>query len=134
MEQQDLVYNEGGVLMIHIPTTARGVARPATPEEIERERLLYYLATDAGDYLLTDTGDFIVPNVPEFGYTNPNLHRRIDNEIIVEPGSDYPFVKYDAEGNAYPQTVKLGVWDGRCSYRTTTTYTHDEESTTCEIP
>lgn len=121
--------------MIHVPTTAHGAARPATDAEIERERIQYYLASDSEEYLLTDvTLDFLVPNVPDWGYTNPNLHRRIDNEAIAPPGSDYTFVVYDSQGNAYPQSVKLGIWDRLHSYRTTTTYTHDEESTTCEIP
>ena len=120
--------------MIHVPMTAHGVARLATDEEIAREQIQYYLADDSCNYLVTDTGEMLVPNVPNFGYTNPDLHRRIYDEITAPPGSDYPFVVYDAEGNPYPQSVKIGVWDGRHSYRTTTTYTHDEESTTCEIP
>ena len=120
--------------MIQVPATAHGAARLATAEEIAREQVQYYLANDSEDYLLTDIENFLVPNVPDFGYTNPNLHRRIDNEMIAPPGSNYSFVVYDSEGNAYPQTVKLGIWDGRNSYRTTITHTHDEESTTCEIP
>lgn len=121
--------------MIKVPRTARGVARPATPEEIAREESRYYLASDTGFILVTDNEEIpLIPNVGDFGYTNPNLHRRIDNDPIIPPGSDYPFVHYDAEGNPYKQSVVIGVWDGRHSYRTTTTHTHDEESTTCEIP
>lgn len=120
--------------MIQIPTTARGAARLATKEEIQREQVEYYLADDSQEYLVTDTLGFLVPNVPDFGYTNPNLHRRIYDEQTAPAGSDYPFVVYDSEGNPYPQSVKLGIWDGIHSYRTTETFTHDEESTTCEIP
>ena len=76
----------------------------------------------------------IVMNKPDFGYTNPNLHRRIDQDPVIEPGSDYPFVPYDKDGNPYKQHVTIGVWDGVKSYRTTETFTHDEDSTTCEIP
>lgn len=120
--------------MIQVPATAHGVARPATPEETEREQLAHFLATDSEAYLMTDSEYFLVPNVPNYGYTNPNLHRRIDDETTAPIGSNYPFVVYDDQGVPYPQSVKIGVWDGLHSYRTTTTYTHDEESTTCEIP
>lgn len=120
--------------MVRLPTTAYGVARLATPQEINREQAEYYLANDSDAYLISDIGQFLIPNTPDFGYTNPNLHRRIYDEQVAPPGSDYPFVAYDEQGNPYPQSVVLGVWDGKNSYRTTTTYTHDEESTTCEIP
>lgn len=120
--------------MIEIPRTAYGPARLATQDEIDREQAEHFLADDSEDYLVSDEEAFLVPNVPEFGYTNPDLHRRIYDTVDVPPGSDYPFVVYDSEGNPYPQSVQLGVWDGLHSYRTTTTYTHDEESTTCEIP
>lgn len=120
--------------MIRISTTAKGLARYATEQEIAREEVQYFLSTDGYDFLLTDSGESLVLNIHELGYTNPNLHRRIDQEIEVPSGTSYPFVEYDAAGNAYRQTVKLGIWDGIHSYRTTTTYTHDEESTTCEIP
>lgn len=125
---------EGGNPMVKIPSTAHGIAKLATEEEIQREQSEYYLASDLKDYLQSDTLDFLVPNVPEFGYTNPNLHRRIFDETTAPQGSTYPFVNYDADGNPYEQSVKLGVWDSLHSYRTTTTYSHDEESTTCEIP
>ena len=120
--------------MIRIPVTAHGAARLATPEEIAREQVEHYLANDSEDYLLSDILDYLIPNVPDFGYTNPNLHRRIDDEAIAPFGSNYTFVVYDPEGNPYRQSVKLGIWDGINSYRTTTTYIHDEESETCEIP
>ena len=172
--------------MVEIPRTARGVARLATEEEIAREESLYYIASDLGFIITTDSGIPLVPNTGDFGYTNPNLHRRVYtdlesesrpldpynklrysapiavtdednllaeteeevlasrygtwNQMEAEGGSpeadysDYLFVHYDENGHPYPQTVVLGVWDGVHSYRTTTTYTHDEESTTCEIP
>lgn len=120
--------------MIKIAKTAKGLAKPATAEEIAREDVKYFLSDDLGSLLLSDLGEFLVPNTPDFGYTNPNLHRRIDEDAIIPPGSDYSFVEYDEFGNPYPQKVVLGVWDGINSYRTTETITHDEESTTCEIP
>ena len=70
----------------------------------------------------------------EHRYTNPDLHRRVDMDAEIPQGSDYSFVQYDEDGNPYKQDIVIGVWDGIHSYRTTTTYTHDEESTTCEIP
>lgn len=120
--------------MVEFPKTAHGVAKPATPEEIAKEDWFYPLASDEGLILVSDTDVTIVRNVGEMGYTNPNLHRRIDQDLIAPTGSDYPFVKYREDGTAYPQHVVIGVWDGRNSYRTTTTFIHDEESTTCEIP
>lgn len=120
--------------MIEIPVTARGLIRPATEQEIEKENGLFYLATDTGLMLMTDSNNLLVPNIDELGYTNPNLHRRVDQDPDIPVGSDYPFVYYDSEGVPYKQNVVIGVWDGVNSYRTTTTFTHDEESTTCEIP
>lgn len=120
--------------MIAFPKTAHGVAVPASAEDIAKEDNFYPLLSDMGLILTTDSGDVILYNCGELGYTNPNLHRRIVTDPEIPVGSDYPFVKYDENGVAYPQSVVLGVWDGRHSYRTTTTYTHDEESTTCEIP
>lgn len=122
--------------MIDYARTARGIARPATEEEIAKEDLRIYLASDLDFILVSDLGDIFVPNTDDFGYTHPNLHRRIETEPEIPNRSvkEYPFVNYDANGDAYKQSVVLGVWDGINSYRTTTTYTHDEESTTCEIP
>ena len=70
----------------------------------------------------------------ELGYTNPNLHRRIDLDPIIEPGQEYAFIYRDKDGVPYKQDITLSIWDGLHSYRTTETITHDEESTTCEIP
>ena len=116
-----------------IATTARGMAKPATPEEIAKEESRYYLATDSYETLITDSDDMLIMNSPDFGYTHPNLHRRIDTDPEIPVGSNYPFVHYDEEGEPYKQEVVIGVWDGLNSYRTTT-YIHDEQSTTCEIP
>lgn len=117
-----------------ISVTARGVAVPATPDEIKLEDAEYYIGTDLGFILVTDSGDTIGMNIPDVGYTHPNLHRRMDPDIEIPSGSEYSFVKYDKDGNPFRQSTVIGVWDGVHSYRTTTTYTHDEESTTCEIP
>ena len=121
-------------MSIEIARTARGVIRPSTPEEIAREEIKKYLANDSGFRLVTDSGLSLVMNLPKFGFTNPDLHRRIDNDPEIPVGSNYSFVKYDENGVPYKQHVVIGVWDGLHSYRTTKTFIHDEESTTCEIP
>lgn len=53
----------------------------------------------------------------EVGFTYPNLHRRVE-QIDGAPARKY----------------KAGIYDQRNSYRVTDYSTHDEESTTCEIP
>lgn len=53
----------------------------------------------------------------EIGFTNPNLHRRIETE--TEEGQ---------------KRYTIGVYDHQHSYKTVDYSTHDEESTTCEIP
>lgn len=120
--------------MTDIAKTAKGLIRPATPDEIAREDSKYVISSDSGLVLVTDDYQVFVPNTPDFGYTNPNLHRRLDPDAVAPEGSDYKFVHYDKDGRPYKQKVTIGVWDGVHSYRTTTTYTHDEESTTSEIP
>ena len=85
---------------------ASGVAKPASIEEIAKD---------------------------EHGYTNPNLHIRIDQDPDIPVGSDYPFVHYRPDGTAYDQHVVVGTYGLEC-YRTTTTYIHDEESDEDEIP
>lgn len=120
--------------MEQFPKTAQGLAKLATEEEIAKEDSFWPLASDEGLLLSTDSGIIIVRNVGEMGYTHPNLHRRIYPDVAVPPFSNYPFVKYREDGIAYPQYTTIGVWDGRNSYRTTTTFIHDEESETCEIP
>ena len=120
--------------MIEISKTARGLAKPATEEDISKEVVKYSLSSDIGLILTSDSGLDIIPNATYYGYTHPNLHRRIDLDPVVDPEKDYPFLPRNEEGVPYKQDIKLGVWDGLHSYRTTTIYTHDEESTTCEIP
>lgn len=75
--------------------TTRNVIKPLTPQEQVKD---------------------------EIGYTNLNLHRRIDPQQPEDPRE------------ALPRSYSMGVYDGINSYRTTTIYYHDEESTTCEIP
>lgn len=93
-------------MSIELPKTARGAAVEMTEEEAANERR----------------------------YTHPDLHRRVDVDATGDPGTDYPLMPRDADGNPYQQRIKLGIWDGVNSYRLTETYTHDEESETCEIP
>lgn len=57
----------------------------------------------------------------EHGYTNPNLHRRIDPQP--------PTTSYEVA----PKSYKLFI-GGKNSHRTTETFVHDEDSETCEIP
>ena len=76
--------------------TARGVAKPLTPEEQAKD---------------------------EFGFTHPNLHRRIDPRDPEEGSKE-----------VRPKAYTVGVYDGINSYRTVQSFYHDEESTTCEIP
>lgn len=49
----------------------------------------------------------------EHGFTNPNLHRRINNQD--------------------DKSYTIGIY-GLNSYRTTKTVTHNEDSTTTEVP
>lgn len=71
-------------------------------------------------------GYFIDPSsldqeLDDLGFTNPNLHRRIDPQ---EPTT---------EGAVAPNSYVIGIY-GKNSHRTVTLYLHDEESTTSEIP
>ncbi len=79
--------------MDNFPKTAQGVATPATEEDIALD---------------------------EFGYTHPDLHRRIDPTA--------------GEGQVADRRYTIGVYDGIHSTRTVEEFYHDEESTTCEIP
>lgn len=78
------------------PKTAYGTAQPANMFDLEND---------------------------EHGYTNPNLHRRIDPKD-PEEGSE----------ETRPRDYIIGIYDGLHSIRRTETFYHDEESTTCEIP
>lgn len=83
-------------MSIEFPKTAQGTAVPADAEA---------LALDA------------------HGFTNPNLHRRIDPQ---QPAA--------GSAETAPRDYLIGVYDGLHSYRTETIHYHDEESTTSEIP
>lgn len=72
---------------------AQGIAKPATQAEIDKE------AT----------------------YTDPNLHRRIENEPELEPQQ------------TEPSEYSVGVFNLN-SYRIKKSYYHNEESTESEIP
>ena len=71
------------------------------------------------------TSSEIAKEGPDYdGYTNPNLHRRIDpKDPSSIPGR---------EQETQPRDIELGVY-GLHSYKTTALYTHDEESDE-EIP
>ncbi len=80
------------------------------------------------DDYVTANGTARTPLTPEeqakddLGFTNPNLHRRIDVQPPTDP-SQVGLTQYT-----------LGVYDKLNSYRITRKEYHDEESTTCEIP
>ncbi len=77
------------------PQTAQGQAKLATEEDITKD---------------------------EIGITDPNLHRRIDDEATpLHPGEVVP--------DSY--TLSVGSVN---SYRTTDHHVHDEESSNSEIP
>lgn len=71
-----------------------GTARPANEEELAKD---------------------------ELGFTNPNLHRRIDPQQPTDPEEVLP--------RGYMFAIENGT-----SYRTTIINTHDEDSETSEIP
>lgn len=58
----------------------------------------------------------------EFGYTNPNLHRRVDESFDHIPANE-----------SSPRNYELGIYNVN-SYRTVTMHKHDEESETSETP
>jgi hypothetical protein len=74
---------------------AQGPAKLATPADIDKD---------------------------EIGITDPNLHRRIDEDLT-------PLEPEQVEKDTHSLLVA-----GTNSYRHTTHYYHDEESTTSEIP
>ena len=91
--------------MTEVAKTAYGRARLATDEEVARETIEYFLAEDYESlYLVTDSEELLLSNAGQFGYTDPNLHRRIDNEEPVEifdptvDRSDYLLAKYGSTG------------------------------------
>lgn len=112
-------------MSVEFPQTAYGKAVPITG----------YLMNDSSIPLLTDSGDNLLTNFDvEYRYTNPYLHRRIDEDAQAATGSNYQLVVYDKDGNPYLQYIEIGVWDRFNSYRLTETFIHDEESETCEVP
>lgn len=58
----------------------------------------------------------------KWGFTSPNLHRRIDPQ--------YPET---STGELLPRDYQIGIYQGD-SYRTTSYFYHDEESTYDETP
>lgn len=78
------------------PKTAQGLMKPASEEDLQRDA---------------------------HGYTDPNLHRRLD---IKEPTPE--------SNEVAPREYEIGVFDSYQSTRLTTIHYHDEESETSEIP
>ena len=67
----------------------------------------------------------------DIGFTNPNLHRRIDP---LDPEDPFLPVPSPLDPNAIlPNSYEIGIY-GKNSYMTQTVHVHDEYSTTSEIP
>lgn len=71
-----------------------------------------------GTYVDSDSEEQVLDDI---GFTNPNLHRRIDPQPDPFPGAVAP--------NSYSISIH-----GKDSYRTVTLHTHDEDSDESEIP
>lgn len=101
VRRQDLEFtyqdSDGGSYLY--PRVGQGPARPATEEELAKDTL---------------------------GFTNPNLHRRIDPH-------DPPIVEDPKAQELKPRDYELTIQHLH-SYRTTTINSHDEESTYSEVP
>lgn len=76
----------------------------------------------------------------QLGFTHPNLHRRVDPQQPPTPEDpNYDPDDPESVNRAYlnqevaPRDYAFAI-EGVHSYRTTTYNTHDEESTTSEIP
>lgn len=75
------------------------------------------------------------------GFTNPNLHRRVDIQDPPElvPDPNYDPTDPESVDRSYlnkelaPHKIDIAI-RGTNSYRTTTYTVHNEESTTTEIP
>lgn len=65
--------------------------------------------------------DGIEQELDDRGFTNPNLHRRIDPKQPTDPDL------------VSPNDYSIGIY-GVHSHRTVTLHTHDEESDDSEIP
>lgn len=70
-------------------------------------------------HFIPDSGEEM--DKDQLGFTNPNLHRRIDPQ------------PYFLDGRSVENSYTISIY-GHNSYRTTSVPLHDEESTTCEIP
>ena len=91
--QKVIEYYEGStkVKEVPYPEIGQGPAQPATTEDLARD---------------------------EVGFTNPNLHRRVDPQL-----TDF---NYSAEFK--PRSYQFQI-QGYNSYRTTSIHTHDEDAT-----
>lgn len=82
--------------------------------------LAKYIATQVSEDEFTDIQDLESLKLDRHGLTNPNLHRRIDVEGFESP-------------SVAPTQIQFGTYNLN-SYRFKNVITHDEESTTSEIP
>ena len=142
---------------------AQGPARPATAEEIARENTLEhktnpdlhrridntltayisedaYLLTAEGDYLLGSTANDTPVTIDNLETedgdpieTEDGITIQIESSETPDPGDIFYLIANTMTDTGYPQTHALSV-QGVNSFRTTTTKTHTEESTTSEIP
>lgn len=87
------------------------------PDEIDMQA--YFRFANKQSPKLIEAGS-IEEERDEIGYTNPNLHRRIDPQTQTSP---------ILSPNTYSFTIQNNQ-----SYRLTHIHTHDEDSTTSEIP
>lgn len=82
-----------GLILLNTPKISQGPAKIADAEDLLRD---------------------------ENGFTNPNLHRRVETTPPVSP-------------QVFSTTYTIEI-ESTNSYRTTQQYFHDEESTISEIP
>lgn len=95
----DFKYTDSAGVAHQYPVLGQGPATPATEEDLERD---------------------------ELGFTNPNLHRRVDPQ-------DPPTADDPRNQEIAPRDYTLGIQNVH-SYRTTTINVHDEESIYDETP
>lgn len=143
--------------MVDLPIWPVDVDNPsATVSEIDLSNLTYTDASgnevpfpsigysktkvvERSDGTVLDPEDYARDQVT--GFTNPNLHRRVD---IKDPPDPIPDPFYDPEDpesvdRSYlnkqiaPHDIEINI-HGTHSYRTTTYHVHDEESITDETP
>lgn len=91
--------------------------------------IIHYRDTEGieHDLVLMGQGHAVPANAEDLekdahGFTNPNLHRRVD-----------PHQPPPESGEVAPREYELAIGN-LDSYKTVKLVTHDEESTTCEIP